>query len=210
MIRANTLIKKHLWSLLVCITMMMTTLPISGQERYKVAWFNSQEITIGGKKIAHGMEFDSRAKVVFSDESQAFRAVDIKTKKCKVFSNHKIQNPRYSGHTKGLSTKSAFKVEATAEIPSIIPIVDTIFLPLPATTYYSKKAQWFIQFKSGDEWSEHRVFPSEDGGALLIPASVFHDSTIEPFYFSIYEKDLLGNWTYPLYEYLYAVPLPTK
>ena len=136
--------------------------------------------------------------------------VDIKTKKCKVFSNHKIQNPRYAGHTKGLSTKSAFKVEATAEIPSIIPIVDTIFLPLPATTYYSKKAQWFIQFKSGDEWSEHRVFPSEDGGALLIPASVFHDSTIEPFYFSIYEKDLLGNWTYPLYEYLYAVPLPTK
>ena len=105
MIRANTLIKKHLWSLLVCITMMMTTLPISGQERYKVAWFNSQEITIGGKKIAQGMEFDSRAKVVFSDESQAFRAVDIKTKKCKVFSNHKIQNPRYAGHTKGLSTK---------------------------------------------------------------------------------------------------------
>lgn len=101
--------------------LLLYPLAIHAQDLWHISWLNEEPVTIDSKALKTGDDFDSEQSIVWKDENQVMKAMDVQTKRCLVLSARGLPGKTggllkdYVAVSKKLSTRSAATYEASMQ-----------------------------------------------------------------------------------------------
>ena len=179
-------------------------------DKYKVLYVNSTGIKIEKKNVAVGSVFTDKDNIVWTDDQQAMKVINITTNRVLVLAAKALNKKKasslyeYLTHKKRLSTRDLKKTNTMEEweIDSTLYLIDTLYIYRPQTRGNHVVASLV------DEKGKAIDLPiSKDGKTYIITRSIFCGQLPIPHRFTIKEFDKENNWEYVIYRRLTIEPV---
>lgn len=174
-------------------------------DKYKVLYVNSTGIKIEKKNAAVGSIFSDKDKIVWTDDQQAMKVVNINTNRVIVLAAKALKKKKssslyeYLTSTKRLSTrdlKNRNKMEEW-QIDSIIYLLDTLYVRIPQNNVGNVEANMIC--KEGIV----KVIPlPTNDNYYIITKDLFNHQFSQQVRIDIREFDKKRNWEYTTYRNL--------
>ena len=181
---------------------------------YKILQINTSSIKIGEVLCKQGDIFSDEARIFWSNDKQAFKAMNMKTKQIKLFVsrdfNHfKAKNIKeYYIKNNHLSTRGALISfsDLEEELSDTIFILDTI--PIESPVYIDSLSSFIISYVDGEKTKWCTLMSNEDN--FFLSRELFtEDNTDGKYTLTLYYRRK-GLEDYLITDKLYVVLLPQQ
>lgn len=180
-------------------------------DRYRVLYINSTGIKIETKNVFVGSVFSDKDKIVWEDDQQAMKVVNLNTNRIMVLAAKALKKKNasslydYLTSTKRLSTRDYRKKRIIEEwqLDSALYLMDTLFISMPNRHSESVVAKLIVR-----QGTVKEMPLNHNGQYYILTRSIFGNSSSYPFKIDIKEYDPMLNWEYTVYRNLIIEPLP--
>lgn len=174
-------------------------------DKYKVLYVNSTGIKIEDKDADVGSIFSDKDKIVWMDDQQAMKVINLDTNRIMVLAAKALKKKRssslyeYLTNTKHLSTRDLKRGKTMEEwqIDSILYLLDTIYIRRPQI-----RSNLVVASIINNQGKTIDLPISKDGKTYVITRWLFRNIASNPHRFSIKELDKERNWEYVVYRRL--------
>lgn len=190
------------------IVLMVTSFVFA--DKYKVLYVNSTGIKIETKNVAVGSVFTDKDKIVWTDDQQAMKVINLNTNRVMVLAAKALKKKKasslyeYLTSTKHLSTRDVKgrKIMEVWQIDSTLYLLDTLYISRPLMRGNNLVA------KIVDDNGKAMDLPiSKDKKSYVITRDIYGNKTFAPKRFAIKEFDRERNWEYVVYRKLIIEPI---
>lgn len=198
---------------LVFIIAVLTVVCHVFADKYKVLYVNSTGIKIEDKDADVGSIFSDKDKIVWMDDQQAMKVINLDTNRIMVIAAKALKKKRstslyeYLTSTRHLSTRDLMRRKTMEEwqIDSILYLLDTLYIRRP-----QMKGTFVVASIMNDKGHTIYLPISKDGKTYVIPRGLFRSIASNSHGFTIKELDKEMNWEYVVYRRLTIEPLIIK
>lgn len=179
-------------------------------DKYKVLYVNSKDIKIDTKIVVVGSVFTDKDKIVWSDDQQAMKVINLNTNRIMVLAAKALKKKKasslyeYLTKTKHMSTRD-IKRRKTMElwqVDSTLYLLDTLYISRPIIRDNNVVARII------DNKGKTTNLPiSKDGKSYVITRAIYKNQALTPHRFTIKEFDRNRDWEYVVYRKLIIEPL---
>ncbi|MBE6269731.1 MAG: hypothetical protein E7101_02120 [Prevotella ruminicola] len=195
--------------LVIIMAVLMTACHVFA-DKYKVLYVNSTGIKIETKNVAVGSGFTDKDKIVWTDDRQAMKVINLNTNRIIVLAAKALKKKKasslyeYLTSTKHLSTRD-LKRRKTMElwqVDSTLYLLDTLYISRPDIRGNDVGARII-----DDKGKTIDLPMSNDGRFYVITRDMCGNQIFTPKRFAIKEFDRERNWEYIVYRNLIIEPI---
>ena len=179
-------------------------------DRFKVLYVNSTGIKIEAKNVSVGTVFTDKDKIVWSDDQQAMKVLNLNTNRIMVLAAKALKKKgvsslyEYLTSTRHLSTrdmKRRTQIELW-QVDSTLYLLDTLYISRP-----NIKGNNVVARIIDDNGKIIDLPISKDGESYVITRNMCGSKAFTPQRFAIKEFDIERDWEYFVYRRLIIEPV---
>lgn len=196
--------------LVIIMAVLMTACHVFA-DKYKVLYVNSTGIKIETKNVAVGSVFTDKDKIVWTDDQQAMKVINLNTNRIIVLAAKALKKKKasslyeYLTSTKHLSTRdlNRRKTMELWQVDSTLYLLDTLYISRP-----TMRGNDVVARMIDDNVKTIELPISKDSKSYVITRDMCGNQTQKPKRFVIREFDRERNWEYVVYRKLIIESVP--